>query len=242
MRHAVHERFSLEQSSLRPFLLAVICIFLLVAVAPAFCQSSATPSVPPKPKTIHPVHHRHRTHASSQTAIVTTPAAPVYPIPPAQQPAVPATIHYSGNQLTIQAKNASLSQILLDVAQQTGLKVEGLAGDQRVFGQYGPGTVSQTLSALLDGSPYNYVIIGGDANHPPKQLLLTSSNGSFPTTPATPTGTTGLFGATTSDNPQPQTSEPVPNQPTAAQQMMDQFRRQHPEEAPQQQDESPQPQ
>ncbi|HEX4022580.1 MAG TPA: hypothetical protein VHX63_15650 [Acidobacteriaceae bacterium] len=236
----MHERFSLEQSFLRPFLLAVIGIFLCAATAPAFCQSSTTSPAPPKPKTTHPIHHRHRTHASSKTAIVTTPAAPVYPIPPVQQPAVPATIHYSGHELTIDARNSSLSQILLDVAQRTGLQVEGLAGDQRVFGQYGPGTVSQTLSTLLDGSPYNYVIIGGDATHPPKQLLLTSANASFPTAPAT--STTGMFGATaSSDNPQPQTSEPVPNQPITAQQMMDQFRRQHPEEAPQDQEERPPP-
>jgi len=105
------------------------------------------------------------------------PAAPVYPVPPEQQPAVPAQIVYDGHQLTIEAKNASLAQILAAVGQKTGMTVSGLDGDMRVYGNYGPGTVNQTLTALLNGCPYNFVIIGGDATHPPQQLQLSLSNG-----------------------------------------------------------------
>ena len=104
------------------------------------------------------------------------PAAPAWPIPPEQQPAVQATVTFSGDQLTIVAKNSSLQAILQAVSQQTGLKVTGLDGDMRIFGTYGPGTVSQTLNALLQGSQYNYVLVGGDATHPPKELDFSLSH------------------------------------------------------------------
>ena len=101
---------------------------------------------------------------------------PVYPIPPAHQPAVPANVQYINHQLTIKAKNASLKQILAEVTRLTGMTVEGLNSDVRVYGQYGPETANQTLSTLLDGLPYNYVIIGGDATHPPRKLVLSISS------------------------------------------------------------------
>lgn len=104
------------------------------------------------------------------------PAAPAWPIPPAQQSAEPATITLSDDQLTIVAKNSSLQAILNTISQQTGLKVTGLDGDMRIYGTYGPGTVSQTLNALLQGSQYNYVLVGGDATHPPKELDFSLSH------------------------------------------------------------------
>lgn len=170
--------------------------------------------------------------------LAVAPAA-AYPVPPAQQPPVPATVTWHKDQLGIQAKNSSLVQILNEVSRDTGLKVLGLSTDQRVYGQYGPGTVSHTLSQLLDGSPYNYVIIGGDASHPPKQLLLTTSNGVMPT-PAINNGSASGGSAQDTDSQGGQIgAPPIPGAPVSAQQMMDAYRRQHP--APEQQQQDPTP-
>ncbi len=148
-------------------------------------QASPAPAAAAtKPATSHPKythkHHRkvHRLAKNTTPAqpivapkpVPVQPPAPAWPIPPAQQPAEPATVILNGDQLTIVAKNSSLQAILDAVSQQTGLKVTGLSGDMRIYGSYGPGTVSQTLHALLQGSPYNYVLVGGDATHPPKEL------------------------------------------------------------------------
>lgn len=166
----------------------IFCCLCLCAFFPysgtAHAQASSTPAAAAaKPATSHTKHthkhHRkvHRTAKNSAPAqpiatppVPIQPPAPAWPIPPAQQPAEPATVILNGDQLTIVAKNSSLQAILDAVSQQTGLKVTGLSGDMRIYGSYGPGTVSQTLHALLQGSPYNYVLVGGDATHPPKEL------------------------------------------------------------------------
>jgi hypothetical protein len=109
-------------------------------------------------------------------APVPVPPAPVYPIPPGLQPAVVPTVTFVDNQLTIDAKNASLIQILREVTRLTGMKVIGLTSDTRVYGKYGPGPVSDTVQGLLNGGPYYFIIIGGDAHHPPTELEFTSSN------------------------------------------------------------------
>ncbi len=205
MLRIVHARCFSGQSFRRLRALALACSLVWFSGAASFgClafSQTSTASKPaattaPKPatstaKTV-PTRHtvRHRKHPrklrhSTKTVVVpptappapVVPAAPVYPIPPEQQPAVPAHILYDGHQLTIEAKNASLAQILAAVWQKTGMTVSGLNGDMRVYGSYGPGTVNQTLTALLNGCPYIFVMIGGDATHPAKQLQLSLSNG-----------------------------------------------------------------
>ena len=104
------------------------------------------------------------------------PPAPVYPIPPGLQPSVAATVTFVDNQLTIDAKNASLVQILQEVTRLTGMKVTGLNSDTRVYGKYGPEPVSNAMRELLNGGPYYFIIIGGDEHHPPTELEFTSSN------------------------------------------------------------------
>ena len=249
MPRAVYPRCFLGQTLLRLQMLAVVCVFLTFANPTAFSQSSASPSTTSQQKTRqhrHPHAVRHAGMPASKTPTTSAlPATPVYPIPPAQQPAVAAIIQYQDNQLTIDAKNSSLSQILAEVSRRTGLEIKGLSGDQRVYGQYGPGTVSQTLSALLNGSPYNYVIIGGDAKHPATQLLLTSSGGTFSAVPSAGNSTPPVFGSNPENaNPQGGTAmspAPTPAGPPSAQQLMDSFRQQHPEPEPQQPDESTPP-
>ena len=159
---------------------------LLQSSGRVHAQASPTPAAaatqPATSHTKHATHKRrrkvHRLAKNTAPAkpidapppVPVQPPTPAWPIPPAQQPAEPATVILNGDQLTIVAKNSSLQAILAAVSQQTGLKVTGLSGDMRIYGSYGPGTVSQTLHALLQGSPYNYVLVGGDAKHPPKEL------------------------------------------------------------------------
>ncbi len=42
------------------------------------------------------------------------------------------------NQLTVKAENSSLTQILHQVSSPTGMRLDGLSGDERVFGSFGP--------------------------------------------------------------------------------------------------------
>ena len=113
-------------------------------------------------------------------AAAATPAAPPRPAWPAEQPANPAKVTWDSQGLAIEASNSSLDQILHDVAAETGVKLQGLDQDERIFGNYGPGPAREVLSRLLDGSGYNVLMIGGQGDEPPQQLILSKSAGPQP--------------------------------------------------------------
>lgn len=84
-----------------------------------------------------------------------------------------AQVTVAANTLTIKADNSTLSQILHDVSGSTGMKIEGLSKDERVYGNYGPGDARDVLLALLEGSGYNVVMVGDTAGGAPRELSLT---------------------------------------------------------------------
>ncbi len=113
------------------------------------------------------------------------PAAPVAPAPatpPAptnllEQPPLPATVTERNNSLAVKADNSSLRDILRQVASQTGMKLDGLGGDERVFGSFGPGAPREVLTSLLNGTGYNVLMVGDLPNGAPRQLVLMRKSG-----------------------------------------------------------------
>src|SRR5208283_1969472 len=73
--------------------------------------------------------------------------------------------------------NATLSQVLRSVQSLTGASVEmpASASNERVVGQIGPGHPRDVLSSLLNGSKFNYIILGvtGDPGAVQKVILTT---------------------------------------------------------------------
>ena len=55
-------------------------------------------------------------------------------------------------------------------------RVQGLTGDERIFGVYGPGLARDVLSQLLQGSGYNVLMVGDQGQGAPRQILLSSRN------------------------------------------------------------------
>jgi len=102
-----------------------------------------------------------------------------------QQPPKPAQVSFTPNSLTVKADNSTLSQILHEIAASTGMKVEGLAQDQRIFGSYGPGEPRVVLLSLLEGSGYNVVMIGDTAGGAPRELSLTQRTAGAPSVAST---------------------------------------------------------
>jgi len=99
---------------------------------------------------------------------------------PANDKPVDATVVWDSHGLRIVAANSSLRQILDQVATETGAKLEGMNGDQRVFGSFGPGPARDVITQLLDGSGYNVLILG-DQDGAPRQIMLSSRpNGPAP--------------------------------------------------------------
>ncbi len=106
-------------------------------------------------------------------------------LPPSlgDKPAQTARIGLTAGQLSVFANNSSLSQILQDLSTISGMTVDGMDKDQRVFGVYGPGNPQEILSELLDGAGYNFVMVGTTQAGTPREVVLTARSNA-PLTPA----------------------------------------------------------
>lgn len=93
------------------------------------------------------------------------PVAPSMPLRPEQMPATPPQVAFHNGQLTISAQNSTLGDILRAVRNQTGAAVE-MPGNatERVAGNFGPGPARDVLSSLLNGSHFNYLLLGSATN------------------------------------------------------------------------------
>jgi hypothetical protein len=128
------------------------------------------------------------TPASTQTPSnlpatpTTTPEPPPIPLTPSQRPPQRAQVTYADGELSVAADNASLNQILRQIATDTGIKITGSVADERVFGQYGPDSPAQVLAALLDGTGSNMILVHHDDGAALSELILTPRQGG-PTPP-----------------------------------------------------------
>jgi hypothetical protein len=102
--------------------------------------------------------------------------------PPAADlsPATPPQVAFNGGILTITANNSTLGDILRAVHHQTGASVD-VPGNatERVVGQFGPGPARDVMTSLLNGSHFNYVLLGSETNPGglDRVVLLSKSSG-----------------------------------------------------------------
>ncbi|MGO9229522.1 MAG: hypothetical protein ACLQKA_09975 [Bryobacteraceae bacterium] len=140
-----------------------------------------------------------------------TPPAPELPHWPVKEKPNEASITWDSQGLRIDAANSSLEQILKDVSTATGVKVEGMGSDERIFGSYGPGQARDVLSQLLQGSGYNVLMIGDQGQGTPRQIVLTARNSGGPEPAKTNPAITPDEDADVDEPPQQQ--EPRPGNP-----------------------------
>jgi len=85
-------------------------------------------------------------------------------------------VTYRDGQLTIDAQNSTLAEVLKLVAEKSGAKIEVPPGSglERIFEHAGPGPAQDVLVRLLNGSPYDFVIVSSPQTpNTPTQVLLT---------------------------------------------------------------------
>lgn len=115
-----------------------------------------------------------------QAAPAPAPApAPVVPLSPEQMPANPPQVSYTNGQLSILAQNSTLGDILRAVRSTTGADVEVPSNaTERVVSKLGPGPARDVLATLLNGSHFNYVMLGSAADPDSVQrVILTAKSG-----------------------------------------------------------------
>jgi hypothetical protein len=104
-------------------------------------------------------------------------------------------VTYRNGQLTIDAENSTLAAVLELVAEKTGAVIEVPPGSglERIVEHTGPGRAEDVLARLLNGSPFDFVIVGSpQPPHVPMQVLLSLHTADTPASlppqlPQTPT-------------------------------------------------------
>jgi hypothetical protein len=85
---------------------------------------------------------------------------------------------FQNGKLTINANNSTLGDILEIVGEKTGAVIDlPDAAEERVVTQIGPGQPREVIAALLNGSHFNYVVVGTevDANAVARIVLTAKS-------------------------------------------------------------------
>jgi hypothetical protein len=84
-------------------------------------------------------------------------------------------VTYQGGQLTIDAETLTLAEVLKLVAEKTGAEIDVPSGSglDRIIEHAGPGRAEDVLASLLNGSPFDFVIVSSpQPPHDPTQVLL----------------------------------------------------------------------
>jgi hypothetical protein len=111
----------------------------------------------------------HRAHkAKKQTAPPPLPSGTRGPVPQIPLDAIPAVapqVSYQDGLLTIVAPNSTLGDILRGVKKHTAAEIEIPANaNERVATRLGPGPAREVVAELLNGSHFNYILLGSPEN------------------------------------------------------------------------------
>lgn len=128
-----------------------LLLFLCLSSASVFAGGKRKPKVPAK---------------QEQPAPPPVEARPPAELTLEQKSAVPPQVTYENRRLTIVAENSTLGDILRAVKAKTGASIDlPPNANSRVVGRFGPGPSRDVLATLLNGTLFNYVLLG-TANDP----------------------------------------------------------------------------
>jgi hypothetical protein len=126
-------------------------------------------------------------HKAPKQAVVLPPmpAGPLSQLPMDQIPPTPAKVTFQGGLLEISAQNATLGEILREVRKLTNASIEippgSKAASERVVTHLGPGAPRDVLAVLLNGSSFNYVMVGSSSDPTAvSSIILSAKPGESP--------------------------------------------------------------
>lgn len=103
----------------------------------------------------------------------------ILPLTPEQRPAAPPVVSYQNGKLIVIAKNSTLGDVLRAIANKTGAGIDvPESANERVVSQLGPAPARDVIASLLNGSHYNYIVVGteNDPNAVARVVLTTKSD------------------------------------------------------------------
>lgn len=135
-----------------------------LAAVVALCLASVTVADTAQAK--H--HHTAKKSQPQLPPLPSGPTGPIQPIPLDSMAPVQPHVTYENGQLTIVAPNSTLGDILRAVRKQTGADIDVPDARERVATTIGPGPAQEVMSELLNGSRFNYILLGSPED--PKAL------------------------------------------------------------------------
>lgn len=157
----------------RPFSIVVLSLGLTLTASAATQQHKSR-----KPKASKPAVQPQPAPDPQQQSV------PEPPPTPEHGPASPPDVSFRNGQLTIVARNSTLSDVLNQVRSKTGASIDMPAApaNDRVVGQFGPGAPRDVMAQLLNGSHFDYVMVGSPSDPAGlKKVVLTAKmNGPIP--------------------------------------------------------------
>jgi hypothetical protein len=113
--------------------------------------------------------------------------------------------------LSIWADNASLADVLSEVARKTGADIPfpAIAAQEQVAANIGPLPVTDALAALLNGSRFNFILVGSDRDPAKLKRVILTFRGTGLPQPAIDSSAPVVVGG----QPEPEDSQPPETQP-----------------------------
>ena len=140
-------------------------LLVLASLSTTCWVFASAQTAPPTPRT-----QATRDKSPTAAAVPALPAsaapvpAPVAPAAVPQKPVSAPVISWDGSRISIDAENATLSDILLAIRGRTGASIEMPPGvsSERVAVHLGPAPVREVISSLLYGTDFDYIIQAPD--------------------------------------------------------------------------------
>jgi hypothetical protein len=108
---------------------------------------------------------------------------PLEPLPLDQTPAVAPQVSFQAGELSIVAHNSTLADVLRAVRKLTGAEMEVPPNaNERVVADIGPGPARDVLAELLNGTHFNYVMVGSTTDPTAVQSVVLTPKSSAPET------------------------------------------------------------
>jgi len=168
--------------------------------------ASAQPMVP-TPRPIISAVIAHPAHAITPVSY-----APIStPLP--SKPAPRLNVNFQNGQLTIWANKATLAEVLSEIHRQTGaeIPIPAEAGQDQVIANLGPAPARDVLTALLNGSRFNFILVGSDRDATQLKSVILSTRGEGASQPAIEIPATPVE-QSDPEPPPPQEMPPPPEQ------------------------------
>jgi hypothetical protein len=194
-------------------------ILLVLATLALACVSPAQTAAKAPPQTrLHQRHHQRKPELKP-LVLPPLPSGPLAQLPMDQIPAAPPKVGFENGLLTIVAQNSTLSDILYDVRKLTGASIDIPSNaTERVVTRLGPGTPRDVLVSLLNGSSFNYVMVGSNSDpNGVTDIVLTAKPGGGPQAQTVANVYQPNQGYVAPQQPQPFVAQQVPPQPVPGQ-------------------------